>query len=141
MTVQIRMAEDDRHFLGRSFKNMIEMMTRGGYYRYSQSTKWSPALNIYEDDDYYLFCVELPGLKREQIQVEVHKNRVRISGERPIPPIPQGRETNCIICMEIDSGPFERLVELPHSADMHSVDARLEDGFLWIRIAKQDSTD
>ena len=139
MTVQIATAEQDREYVCRPQKGILESMLQLGYFRYSQSTKWKPALNVYEDDESFYLCVELPGLTREQIHLEVIENTVRIKGERPLPPPPETATTACLLRMEIDSGPFERTLEMPPAADLSTIEAKLVNGFLWITMSKRES--
>ncbi len=139
MTVQIRTAEQDHEYISRPHKGVLESMLQLGYFRYSQSTKWKPALNVYEDEKAFYVCVDLPGLTREQIHLEVLDNTVRIKGERPLPPPPEAEKTACLLRMEIDSGPFERTFEMPPAADLSTIEAKLVNGFLWITMTKRES--
>lgn len=134
----IRVAADD---LFDSFSHrMFEIMSGIGqqsYYRFSRSVTWEPEVNIQEDEAHIYLCVELAGLPREKIIVEAGNRGLRIYGERPIPQPPDTHEPSCIVHMEINSGPFERIVKLPDRADLTHVEAQLDAGFLWITVAKK----
>lgn len=107
-----------------------------GYYHFSQSISWQPAINIYEDVDHFVICVELAGLDQEEIGLEVVGQAIRVQGERTVP-IPCDRANpDCVLRIEIDSGRFERAIELPATADMSTATARLDRGFLWITVNK-----
>src|SRR5580765_3793543 len=43
---------------------------------------WAPALDLYEDKDNLVLRAEVPGLKKEQIEISLHENTITISGER-----------------------------------------------------------
>ena len=137
-SIPIRVAADD---LFDSFSHrMFEIMSGVGpqsYYRFSRSVTWEPAVNIQEDKKHIYLCVELPGLAREKIIVEAGDRGLRIYGERPIPQPPDMHEPYCIVHMEINSGPFDRIVKLPDRADLSHVEAQLDAGFLWITVAKK----
>jgi HSP20 family protein len=137
MIVPINVAEKNIDFPGHPHKEILGVTMRHGYFRFSQSTKWSPALNLYEDERSFRVCVELPGLTREQVNVEVACRNLRIWGERSIPLLPEQKDSACMLRMEIDTGPFERVIELPETANMQAVEARLVVGFLWITIDKR----
>jgi len=61
MTVNIRTAEQDRDYITRPQKGILESMMQLGYFRYSQSTKWKPALNVYEDEESLGLAKTPPG--------------------------------------------------------------------------------
>ncbi len=117
--------------------DLIDEMTRRSYYHFSRSCAWQPQVNVYHDQDHYYLCVELAGLAKDKIHVDVAGNKITIRGDRPAPPPPMSEGQVSLLRMEIDSGPFERCIELPERADMEQVTAKLADGFLWITIAKR----
>lgn len=138
MILQVHAVEDSFDSLGRQICNMMDEINRRNYYRFSKTIVWEPPVNIYEDAARYYICAELAGLTKEQIEVEVVATKLTIRGERPVPPPIQAGESGCILRMEINSGRFERTIELPAEADTNNIDARLEQGFLWITIARQE---
>jgi HSP20 family protein len=137
MHVRVQASEGAFEAYKRQLGDLVDELAGRGYYRFSRSVRWQPRVNVYEDDrNVHLLC-ELPGLLKDQIHVEVSGRRLTIRGERPAPPPPEGAQPSCILRMEIDSGPFERIIELPAEADMGAVEARLDNGFLWITVAKR----
>jgi HSP20 family protein len=136
MSFRAHAAENSFESLGRQLTDLMQEMTRRTYYRFSRSATWQPAVNVYENEKRFTLCVELAGMPKDQIHVDVLGNKVVIKGERAVPETP-GEQPSCLLRMEVNSGPFERAVELPDTADMHSVSAKLHDGFLWISIQKR----
>ncbi len=122
--------------LSRQLGDLMKEMTRRSYYHFSRMVGWQPPVNVYEDEKHYYLCVELAGLSKDEIQVNVVGNKVVIKGERAAPPPPESKGPGCVLRMEINYGPFERTVELPARADMDTVSAHLKDGFLWLTITK-----
>ena len=116
---------------------LIDEMSRRSYYRFSKKPTWQPALNVYEDEGHVHLCLELAGLAREQIHVEVVERKLTVRGQRQVHPPLSARQPRSVLRIEIDSGPFERTVELPDFVNTDSVEAKLQDGFLWITIARQ----
>lgn len=107
-----------------------------GYCRYSHSASWEPAVNVFEDAGKFYICAELAGLEKDQVNVEVVEQEIRIHGERPVPIPCDQMSPECILRIEIDSGRFFRAIRLPEQADLNSTAARLDKGYLWITVAK-----
>src|SRR6202012_3467649 len=92
-----------------------------GYYNFCPSETWTPNVNLYETERAYLVCVDLAGVDKEKIDVEVVEQRLTLRGTRPVPVYPgeedagetQHRRVR-VHLMEIDHGSFCREVELPH---------------------------
>ncbi len=95
---------------------------------------WTPAVDVVETDDAYVLVAELPGVRREDISVEVDDRRLDISGRRL--PVEEGQS---FVRMERSYGPFRRSFELASSLDAASVDAAFERGVLTVRVAKRQA--
>jgi len=128
--------EDSFDSLGRPLGDLMHEMTRRSYYHFSRSVSWQPSVNVYEDERHFFICAELAGLDKKQIHVDVVGNKVVIKGDRAAPPPPKTDGNSAILRMEIAYGAFERTIELPTSANMDKVGARLVDGFLWVTVEK-----
>lgn len=105
---------------------------------YHPKAEWRPDMNAYQYDDRIEICVDLAGVEKRAIRVEVMPSALRIGGERraPLPDCgkdPQ-RPGQCrkILAMEIENGRFERELRLPRVVDPERVEARHENGLLWI---------
>jgi HSP20 family protein len=96
---------------------------------------WVPAVDIEETDDAWLVEAELPGVKREDVDVEVRDSELVISGEV------KQREGRGILRRRTRArGRFEFRVTLPGGADPEGVDATLDEGVLTVRIPKSDQS-
>ena len=92
---------------------------------------WVPKTDVYEADGGIVVNVELAGIRREDLQLMVEENRLRIRGERP----DQCRDGKCrFLIMEIDYGPFECEVDLPSGFDLSAAKAVYQNGFLRIDV-------
>jgi HSP20 family protein len=112
----------------------------GGYYNFSGGDTWSPPVNLYETDTAYLVCVDLAGVDKDKIDVEVHQNEMTLRGHRQVPwaPKTEGGDAKLRVhVMEIDHGGFRRTVELPQDAAQEQITATYRDGMLWIEIPKK----
>ena len=95
---------------------------------------WVPEVNVYRYDDRFEIWVDLAGVEKGNIDVDVLPDRVRISGERK-PPLPtRDASSQCrqVLAMEIESGRFNREIRLPAEVDRSRVSAKQENGLLWI---------
>ena len=95
---------------------------------------WRPDINAYRYDDRFEIWVDLAGVKKDAISVDVLPDRVRISGERK-PPTPI-RDASCqcreVVAMEIQNGRFGREIVLSEEVNRDEVTAKQENGLLWI---------
>jgi HSP20 family protein len=102
---------------------------------FGSSTQWRPAVNAYRLADRYLVCVDLAGMNRDAISVRAEASRLVISGTRPAPEPPRDEGSPAqTLAMEIDYGPFRRVLELPDAVDAGRVTANYRSGFLWIQM-------
>src|SRR5882672_10020817 len=93
---------------------------------------WIPPIDVHETAEDYVITAEVPGLGREDLQIEVHDGHVQISGQR--------RERNHM-CeqfhrIERGHGTFTRTFELPLPVDGARVTADLRDGVLTVTCPK-----
>jgi HSP20 family protein len=94
---------------------------------------WSPPVDIEEQDDAYLIEAELPGVKREDIEIELVGDELTISGEI------KERERQGILRRRTRRvGRFEYHVRLPERVDPEGVNAQLSDGVLTVRVPKSE---
>ena len=92
---------------------------------------WSPLVDIEETDDAWLVEAELPGVKQEDIEVEVSDSELAISGEL------KERERKGILRRRTRrTGHFDYRVTLPGEADAERIEASLKEGVLSVRVPK-----
>lgn len=100
----------------------------------SSETYWVPNTDVYVCDDGLVIKVELAGMRREDLELVVENNRVKIAGQRP-----DGcRASKCkFLVMEINYGAFETVIELPQGYDLSQARAAYQNGFLRIDVPVQ----
>ena len=98
---------------------------------------WSPAVDIYETNDEIVLKAELPGLRKEDVSIEVTDNSLILSGERMFEK--DIREEN-YHRIERSYGSFSRTFSLPTTVDQDGVNAKFIDGILEIHIPKAEKT-
>jgi HSP20 family protein len=94
---------------------------------------WAPALDVHEDKDGFTVRVELPGMKREDIDVSLHDGALVISGERKSETIKEGTEVHR---QERYYGKFSRALTLPTAVSGDQVKAAYKDGILTVTLPK-----
>ena len=92
-----------------------------------------PAVNTREADDAYYIEVDLPGVKKEEISIDVNDNVLTISGERKIE---EERKDEEFYRVESVYGKFERSFTLPEDVDADKIEAEAKDGVLTVKIPK-----
>ena len=95
------------------------------------STTWSPRIDVFERDNRLVTRVDLPGLKKEEVSVEVTDGHLALSGERK-------RETeeqkDNVYRTEREYGSFYRSVPLPEGVKLEDVKATFADGVLEVSV-------
>ena len=98
-------------------------------------TGWSPALDLYESGDHFVAVVELPGMRKDAIDISLHDGALTISGERK-------RESNnngeTAQRTERYVGTFRRSFALPTRVDPSKVSATYQDGILKVTLPKAE---
>jgi HSP20 family protein len=97
-------------------------------------TGWSPALDLYETGDHLVALVELPGMRKEDIDISLHDGTLTISGERK-------RDNNngeTAQRTERYVGTFRRSIALPTRVDANKVSATYQDGILKVALPKAE---
>jgi HSP20 family protein len=95
----------------------------------------APAIDLIEREDDFLVVADLPGLRREEIDLTLAGTLLSIKGEKR-EERDNGKRT--FLRREHWAGSFRRTINLPGSIDPDKVEAELKDGVLSIRIVKRD---
>lgn len=97
----------------------------------SSETSWVPNTDVYECDAGLVVTVELAGMRREDLELAVVGNRLKISGHRS----DSARDAKSkFLVMEINYGSFESVIDLPADCDTGRAKAIYQNGFLRIEI-------
>lgn len=95
-----------------------------------------PGLNAYESKDEYVLAVMAPGIAKDKLDIRLGENSITISGNRPLP-AEEGPDRS-YLRHERGHGPFERTLRFPAMVNRGSIQARLENGILSIRVPKSE---
>lgn len=100
----------------------------------SRPASWQPCCDMVETDEAIVVDVELPGVKREDVRLEVEGDVLHITGERRAMATRQGRNYHYL---EQHYGRFERQLRLPRTVDRSAIRAEFDSGILSITLPKQ----
>jgi HSP20 family protein len=96
---------------------------------------WSPALDLYESNDDVIAAVELPGMRKEDIEISLHDGTLTISGERKRESSGNGEKAERT---ERYIGTFRRSIALSTRVDANKVSATYRDGILTVTLPKAE---
>lgn len=93
---------------------------------------WTPPVDLYETTAAFVLTAELPGLRRQDVEIHAEDGRIVIRGERP------GGHVACEQYHRVERGHgrFSRAFVLPEPIDVDAVSADLKDGLLTVTIPK-----
>ncbi len=97
----------------------------------AKGTTFYPSCEVSETPAAYQFKIDLPGMNKEGIKVEVHQNLLRVSGERKFEKSDASHHFS-----EVSYGTFFRSFELPETVDAERVEAKFENGVLSLVLNK-----
>jgi HSP20 family protein len=90
---------------------------------------WTPAADIYETETGYAIALDLPGITREAVEIDVDDNRLVVKGNRVVEESKHRAER--------PRGKFMRSFSIPGSVDQAGIGAEYKDGVLKIRLPKR----
>ena len=98
----------------------------------AESRQRSLDVNVREEDDAYVLSALVPGLKAEDLNIQVLENIVNIEGE-------YHADDEEFLLNELPNGPFRRTLRMPHEIDSDHVEANITDGVLTLTLPKVES--
>ncbi|WP_457642430.1 Hsp20/alpha crystallin family protein [Persephonella sp.] len=118
------------HELNKIFNELVPTVGKG---EIIEIKTWNPRVDIYEKDDKLIVEAEIPGAKKEDIEVKIKDNNVVIRGE--VKKEEEKKEEN-YYRSERFYGKFERVIPLPVEIKPDEAKATVEDGILKLEIPK-----
>jgi HSP20 family protein len=97
---------------------------------------FTPAIDVEEDKDRFVVRAELPGLKKEEISLQVEDGSLVLEGERKAEENPEAEA----LVREIARGRFVRRFALPAEVRAEQVEARYENGILTVTLSKREES-
>ena len=115
--------------------SLFELPSTGNLARQTQLfSGWTPALDLYQSSDNVVAVVEIPGMRKEDIDISLHDGMLTIAGERES----SSSEGENAERTERFSGKFRRSISLPTRVDAGKVSATYKDGILTVTLPKAE---
>jgi len=96
---------------------------------------WGPAMDVYQDKENVLVKAELPGMKKEEIEITLLDNTLTLSGERKVE---EEHKEGDLFRSERFFGKFRRTVTLPVPVESGKGQATYKDGVLTVTLPKAE---
>jgi len=114
------------------YNHVQQRPTRRVVRRWVENDQHSLGVNIREEEEAYVLSALVPGLKAEDLNIQVLDDIVRIEGEYKL-------DENQYLMQELPHGSFMRTLRLPTVVDANHVEAKITDGVLTLTLPKAES--
>ncbi len=121
--------------INRMFDEAMRPLTPRGEGEELERGAWAPAVDIYETDNEYVVYADLPGVKKEEISIELKDNTLTLRGEKKFE---EKVERDNYLRVERSYGTFVRSFTVPHGVEADKIKARFKDGVLELTIPKRE---
>lgn len=129
----IRYNRPDTDIFGKRFSDIMDEFFNDAVA--TRRTTFAPSIDISETEDQYMIDVEVPGMDKKDINLNVEKNTLTISGEREFSQEEDGKKYHRV---ESHYGSFSRSFTLPDNADLDKINATYDNGILKITVDKSE---
>ena len=100
--------------------------------RWAENGDQTLGINISEEDDVYVLSALVPGIKSDELNIQILEDVVRIGGEYKM-------DESKYLIRELPNGSFTRTLRLPVPIDAEHVEADISEGVLTLRLPKAES--
>jgi HSP20 family protein len=118
-----------------SFSTMLDKFFNESVNSRERLNKFNPHVDTCETENGYEIDVSLPGLKKDDIQLDFQQGRLTISGERQFSNEKKEKRYHMI---ESQYGAFSRSFQLPDTVNPERIEATFEDGILHVTVPKDE---
>lgn len=121
-----------------AFASNLGSVFQGRDQDWSTPTLWSPRIDVEQRDDSILVRADLPGVRKEDVQIDATDEGLTISGERR-EEREEGGEDQSYRAIERSYGSFYRTIALPQKVNIEKLTAKMRDGVLEIMVPLDES--
>jgi HSP20 family protein len=118
-----------------NLRDEVDRMFRDFYEGRDEESGWLPSVDIAEDKDKYVLTAELPGVKKEDVKINIHNNVLTIEGEKKSW---QEKKDDNYYRGERYFGKFSRSFTLNSEIDADKIKAEYNDGILTVNLPKTE---
>lgn len=114
------------------FDNWFNSVAKGSE---SEGAAWNPSVDVYETENSYVLKADLPGIKKEDINLDVNNNTLTIKGDKKFE---EKVEKDNYLRIERRYGSFSRSFTLSEKVDKENISANYKDGVLEVTLPKKE---
>ena len=123
--------------LRREIDRLFDDMLRNGDDEAARSALWAPRTDISETEDRYVLRMDMPGLSKKDLNIELKDDTLTVSGERKTE---HKENEESFHRVERSYGRFFRSFTLPQASDTEKVKARMKEGVLTVEVPKREES-
>jgi HSP20 family protein len=116
------------------FRNEWDKEIEKFFAGFNKSDYFAPVCEVRDEEGFYSISMDIPGIAKEDLSVEMKDNQLHISGERKSK---QTLENAKIVRTERKYGKFIRVFSLPQDVNAEGIEARFEHGVLELKLPKE----
>jgi HSP20 family protein len=120
--------------INRMFEDTVRTISQTPSEEFDRGT-WAPSVDIYETNDSFVVSADLPGLSKEDIQIDLKDNTLTLKGEKKFE---EKVSRDNYIRVERAYGSFVRSFALPQNIDPDKIKAKYKEGVLELNIPKKE---
>ena len=121
--------------LSREVERLFDEMIHRPWGFCREARGWNPSVDLYETDEALILEADLPGVKAEDVKVEVENSDLILQGRRSLE---QSHSDGHFHTMERSSGHFVRRLHLPETVNRDAIQAEFHDGVLRVILPKTE---
>jgi HSP20 family protein len=134
MNTIVKNAIQNGRFIPRTYSDLLDNFLKDSFFE-SRNSNFLPSADIAEDEKAYYLNLTLPGVKKEEVNIELNEGILSISGEKKFIKEENGKKFHTV---ESAYGAFKRSFKLPEDANSEAIEAEYKDGILAITVAKKE---
>lgn len=127
----VKYSQPNANVFGRRFSDIVDEFFSDAVV--ARQNSFAPGIDISETEKQFIIDVELPGVDKKDIDLNIENNRLTISGERKFEKEEDGKQFHRV---ETHYGKFTRSFQLPDNIDTESIKAEYKNGMLNIAVDK-----
>ncbi len=131
----MRYSKPETDIFGKRFSDIMDEFFNDAVA--TRQSSFAPSMNISENEKQFIIDVEIPGMEKENIDVNLENRRLTVSGERSFESESEENGTK-YHRVERHYGSFSRTLQLPESVNDESIEATYKNGVLNIKIDKSE---
>ncbi|GAB1448265.1 MAG: Hsp20/alpha crystallin family protein [Bacteroidetes bacterium] len=122
-------------FVNTQINSLFDSLFNDSLGKFERNVFFTPRVDVVESESRFEIQMALPGIKKEEIKIDIEKNVLSISGERKLESEKKEEKYHLV---ENFYGKFSRSFTLPENIDFENLSAELKEGILFVQIPKKE---